>query len=238
MKSNRDCKIVEDLLPNYIEGLTNEVTNYYIEEHIQSCEHCQEVIKAMQEQINAEKVDGKEEIDYLKKINHKTKKTERIATISIIISVLLFIIVAFPIFPKYMWNKNNSGNINFFSNLFSEQEQTEQWTYYVAEKTIYDAENSLNGESYKEIRIMQINQKSNELENYKIVVKGVRNEYLKEHVKILQSMVDSKINGIKNLQFKEYSYSFDNLIDVETLKMSDITEVLLKYDDDGIIEKY
>ena len=27
MKEKRDCKIVQDLLPNYIENLTNEETN-------------------------------------------------------------------------------------------------------------------------------------------------------------------------------------------------------------------
>ena len=28
MKEKRDCKIVQDLLPNYIDGLTNEETNF------------------------------------------------------------------------------------------------------------------------------------------------------------------------------------------------------------------
>ena len=34
MKEKRECKIVQDLLPNYVDGLTNEETNKYIEEHI------------------------------------------------------------------------------------------------------------------------------------------------------------------------------------------------------------
>ena len=32
MKENRNCKIVQDLLPNYIEKLTTEETNQFIEE--------------------------------------------------------------------------------------------------------------------------------------------------------------------------------------------------------------
>ena len=32
------CKIVTDLLPNYIENLTSEDTNKFIEEHLNSCE--------------------------------------------------------------------------------------------------------------------------------------------------------------------------------------------------------
>ena len=34
MKEINECKIVQDLLPNYIENLTNEETNKYIEEHL------------------------------------------------------------------------------------------------------------------------------------------------------------------------------------------------------------
>ena len=36
MKSNNECKIVEDLLPNYIDNLTSETTNEFIEAHIKS----------------------------------------------------------------------------------------------------------------------------------------------------------------------------------------------------------
>ena len=31
MKENKECKIVQDLLPNYIEKLTNEETNKFID---------------------------------------------------------------------------------------------------------------------------------------------------------------------------------------------------------------
>ena len=37
MKEKRDCKIVQDLLPNYIEKLTNDETNKYVEEHLKEC---------------------------------------------------------------------------------------------------------------------------------------------------------------------------------------------------------
>ena len=40
MKENKECKIVQDLLPNYIEKLTNEETNKFIEEHLKNCEDC------------------------------------------------------------------------------------------------------------------------------------------------------------------------------------------------------
>ena len=40
MKEIRNCKIVQDLLPNYIDGLTNEETNLFIENHLKECSVC------------------------------------------------------------------------------------------------------------------------------------------------------------------------------------------------------
>ena len=34
MKEKKECKVVQDLLPNYIEGLTTKETNEFIEEHL------------------------------------------------------------------------------------------------------------------------------------------------------------------------------------------------------------
>ena len=43
MKEKKDCKIVQDLLPNYIEKLTNEETNKYVEDHLKECEKCKKI---------------------------------------------------------------------------------------------------------------------------------------------------------------------------------------------------
>ena len=43
MKEKKDCKIVQDLLPNYIENLTNEETNKFIDEHLKECNECQKI---------------------------------------------------------------------------------------------------------------------------------------------------------------------------------------------------
>ena len=36
----KNCKIVQDLLPNYIEKLTSDETNIFIEKHLKECEDC------------------------------------------------------------------------------------------------------------------------------------------------------------------------------------------------------
>ena len=74
MKEKRDCKIVQDLLPNYIENLTNEETNRFIEEHLKYCPECQKVLENMQKEIKVSttKRDDRE-VKYIKKYNKKLK---------------------------------------------------------------------------------------------------------------------------------------------------------------------
>ena len=72
MKEKRDCKIIQDLLPNYIEKLTNEETNLFIEEHLKECTECQHIFENMQKElkVNTEKRDERE-VKYIKKYNNR-----------------------------------------------------------------------------------------------------------------------------------------------------------------------
>ena len=54
MKNSKDCDIVRDLLPNYIENLTGENTNKYIENHIKECENCSQLLNKMRKDITIE----------------------------------------------------------------------------------------------------------------------------------------------------------------------------------------
>lgn len=42
-KKHNDCKIVYDLLPNYIEKLTSKATDRYIRQHLRICDECTHV---------------------------------------------------------------------------------------------------------------------------------------------------------------------------------------------------
>lgn len=90
MKEKKDCKIVQDLLPNYIEKLTNEETNNYIEEHLKQCENCQKVLDNMQKDfdLDTDKRD-KREVKYIKKFSYKVN----ILKFTLLVILLAFIIV-------------------------------------------------------------------------------------------------------------------------------------------------
>ena len=95
MKEKNDCKIVQDLLPNYIDKLTSKETNAYIEEHINGCKECKKILDAMQKDIQLqEKKLEKKKVKYIKKYNHKL----RILKITLL-SIILILVVLFVAFP-------------------------------------------------------------------------------------------------------------------------------------------
>ena len=92
MKNDLTCEVVRDLLPSYVDGLTNDVSNQAVEQHIKICENCRKLYHEMQETVNGEylseqdleqmgrKADFKvpSEIDYLKKIRRKKIRKRKI----------------------------------------------------------------------------------------------------------------------------------------------------------------
>ena len=67
-QDKQDCKIVQDLLPNYIENLTYDETNEYIRNHIAKCPKCAKVLNNMDAEIEIEPLNQDKEIKYLKGI--------------------------------------------------------------------------------------------------------------------------------------------------------------------------
>lgn len=128
MKPNekRDCKIVRDLLPNYIEKLTDEVTNEFIEEHISKCEECRKVLHDMNGEVEIEEFNQDEEIKYLKRLNTKVKMT--IAIISLIVIIIASCVIIYI---------NNRSKI-----------QVNNYTFLKAEYVVEDKEKSIDGKLY------------------------------------------------------------------------------------------
>lgn len=91
MTDRRNCKIIQDLLPNYIEGLTNQETNQFIEEHLNECAECKNMYTDMKQKLSGEgRENSKEKVDYLRKYNRKLRVLKSIILIIIIVLPLLF----------------------------------------------------------------------------------------------------------------------------------------------------
>lgn len=125
MKEKRDCKIVQDLLPNYIENLTNEETNRFVEEHLKECPECQKVLENMQKEIKVSttKRDGRE-VKYIKKYNKKLK----ILKYALLIIILIYVIAVGrrTIIMSSLSGKatENQINDNYYVRLYSYQGDT------------------------------------------------------------------------------------------------------------------
>lgn len=102
---NKECKIVSDLLPSYVEDLVNEETRKYIEMHVENCAECKRNLENMkenktkenQQNINDEKV----EIRQIKR--YKRKMTMIKVGISTLIVIIISMIGWFSIIymPRY-----------------------------------------------------------------------------------------------------------------------------------------
>ena len=82
---NKDCKIVQDLLPNYLDKLTSNETNEFIEAHLKDCQECSKLIEDMKDE-NTEVSKTEKYIDFAKKFN---KKFNILKIILLIIFVLI-----------------------------------------------------------------------------------------------------------------------------------------------------
>ena len=125
MKEKRNCKIVQDLLPNYIENLTNEETNHFIEEHLKECPECQHIFDNMQKElkVNTTKRDERE-VKYMKKLSGKMKLLKFIILALVIIYVIIVGGRTFIMTSLSEKAKENQSYNNYYAKLYSYQGDT------------------------------------------------------------------------------------------------------------------
>lgn len=87
MKNKLPCAIVRDLLPSYVDKLTEEETTLAVKEHLEHCPQCLQQYEAMLEEEENRENDIKE-IDFLKTVRKKNRKKIVIAMVISIVAVL------------------------------------------------------------------------------------------------------------------------------------------------------
>lgn len=95
-----ECKIINDLLPNYVENLTSKETDKFIENHIKTCTKCKEKLEELneleQDQEKAKKAEEKKQ---------KKLKREKRLTLTLKIIIILFIIGLIGAWGYKLYNK-------------------------------------------------------------------------------------------------------------------------------------
>ena len=91
MKDKRECKIIQDLLPNYLEDLLSTETKEYAEKHLQECDECSEILNNMNDTIKEYNDNIKQkEVNYLKKFKNKMNVLKTILIIVLVVILLIF----------------------------------------------------------------------------------------------------------------------------------------------------
>ncbi len=75
MSKQIPCEMIQDLMPSYVDGVSSEVSNRAIEEHVGECRECASILSDMQapEERTEEQEEQKREIDYLKKVKKRNR---------------------------------------------------------------------------------------------------------------------------------------------------------------------
>ncbi len=92
MKNNIPCEVVKDLLPSYIDGLTSDVTNEFIKEHLSECEECKKAYERMLEPEKTYNDNDAKEVEFLKK---QKKKSRKAVGMGILITAAVFLLCVF-----------------------------------------------------------------------------------------------------------------------------------------------
>ena len=111
---NNYCKIIQNLLPNYVKNQTSDETNKFIEEHLKSCKSCSNYLENMKNGNN---------------LNIKNRKIYKILLIILAVIFVIFVgitaykyIIITDIYKKEKIN-NNINNIHYFwNNNYTENE--------------------------------------------------------------------------------------------------------------------
>ena len=85
-----NCKIIEDLLPSYCDGLTSQESNAQIQAHVASCPSCERLLKKM----SAEPL--REILDHREQFSRKLKEYERkhkVKSLTWVLSCLIALLV-------------------------------------------------------------------------------------------------------------------------------------------------
>lgn len=176
MKEIKDCKIIQDLLPNYIDGLTNDQTNEFIKSHLKECNNCPKILENMKKEIdlNAQK-SSKQEVNYIKKFKNHLRTLQ---------GILLVILLAFVIVT--------GRKTAILMDLKDKANQYSTYTNYYMKSTDYGSGLSLTTEVYRKENQYKTIYNSHATHFYK---DGVHNVYYPSYDKDFNEILVAKLNS-------------------------------------------
>lgn len=197
-----ECKIIQDLLPSYIDGLTSNDTNTFIEQHIENCSECEEVLKNMQGDIQLEKINNSKKINALKKVKRRYR---RITVISILL-VILVIIIALYLWNNYRFATDENGKIVIERFTFDSRNISYETNVIISYKDT-QTENTIDGYRYTTL-VLTINE-NNICTNTREQIKGLNEDgILYEYTELKNT--ENATNILTNVKISNNTIIYNN----------------------------
>ena len=116
MKNQKECNLIKDLLPNYLENLTNTDTNEFIENHIKNCNECSNLLKNYKStsKVNNDKIF----INYAKKFNFKFNILKCIILIILLVFIGIVINKVIIINSLISKSRDYEKSINYYAKYY------------------------------------------------------------------------------------------------------------------------
>ena len=199
----KECKIIRDLFPSYIDDLTSESTNQYIQEHLNSCKECKKVLEDMKKDIKLDTTQkDSKEVKYIKKFNNKMKILKLII-IAIVLTVVLAIVRNMMILVIL---NNRADKYTSYTNYYIKELKyggaTEEIDIY--EKYVKDNKYIVKAKTVSDFCKV----KSANYYNGEVLNRYVEFEYAEENEKN-QSTKTAYLNDSENILFPEFFNELD-----------------------------
>ena len=217
MKEKRNCKIVQDLLPNYIEHLTNEETNKYIEEHLTNCEDCKKIYENMKKELtsNNNPSANRKKANYFKKYNRKLRVFEISSIILLLIAVGIFV------YYTFFWREAYLGAANALVDAVT----TYPDTFYAEIEEIETEEprGEFQGSKTLKVKGLEINEERFEKEFYiNLVIDNIG-----DNLKIEHNGETIDVNQLKiGQKIAVYAYGIEDNVD-NYLGLGNVKKIVL-----------
>lgn len=106
------CKIIEDLLPIYHDGICSDESGALVEEHLKECPDCGRILASLRGEIELEKADPADDLKPLADIQQRiTREKKRCGRRNAVIAAVL-VIILIPLFCLG-WNQFRQSGICF-----------------------------------------------------------------------------------------------------------------------------
>ena len=106
----RKCKLVQDLLPSYIDGVTSDDTRRFVEEHLKECKDCKKYFDEMNSVFDKNVVKDAETVKEIKKYKRKIFRL-KFLVVAVVLGVLVYLFGTLG-FKYYIVKNAIKANVN------------------------------------------------------------------------------------------------------------------------------